>query len=196
MASVHDHHGSHDHHGAHDHHGNHGDHGKVANDPHIWLDPLLVKKQASVIADGLIEIDPKNKSDYQKNLEEFNRDLDQTHKQIADSLKGLKNREIFVFHPAYGYFCDRYGLKQIPVEIEGKQPSPKQLADLIEKAKSMNVRVIFVQPQFDESSAQTLAKAIDGAVVSLDPLARDYLNNLKDMARKVEKALKEQGGDQ
>ena len=96
---------------------------------------------------------------------------------------------MYVFHPSYGYFADAYGLRQIAVEMGGKEPGARQLARLIHRAKEDGVRVIFVQPQFSKSSARTIAEAIGGAVVPLDPLARDYLENLERMARDIEKAF-------
>ena len=79
----------------------------------------------------------------------------------------------------------------MPVEFEGKAPTPKSLAELIRRARAERVQVIFVQPQFDKKSAQVIARAIDGAVVSMDPLARDVLANLESMARQVQAALVE-----
>jgi zinc transport system substrate-binding protein len=101
----------------------------------------------------------------------------------------LKGREILVFHPAFGYFAERYGLTQRAVESEGKEPGPRQLAALIDTARERGVRVVFVQPQFSRSSAEKIAEAIGGAVVPMDPLASDYLANLERMATEVRKAL-------
>ncbi len=158
-------------------------------DPHIWLDPILVKTQARTIAQALIKLDPEGEAAYRENLNDFLTDLDKLHGELSETLAPLKGQTIFVFHPAYGYFTDRYGLKQEAVETGGKQPSAKRLAALIEKAKRANVRVIFVQPQFDKANAETIAAAIDGAVIPLNPLAEDYISNLRDMARKIKAAL-------
>jgi zinc transport system substrate-binding protein len=97
-----------------------------------------------------------------------------------------------VFHPAYGYFGDAYGLKQIAIQLGGKEPTARQLAKLIQLAKEEGVRVLFVQPQFSKKSAEALAKAIGGAVIPLDDLAPDYLRNLQDMAVKLDSALQAQ----
>ena len=94
-----------------------------------------------------------------------------------------------VFHPAFGYFADAYGLTQFPVEIEGKNPDAKSLANLIRTAKDKDIRVILVQPQFSPKRAEAIAEEIGGAVVPMDPLARDYIANLLDMAAKIESAL-------
>lgn len=161
-------------------------------DQHTWLDPQLAKIQARTIADTLIRIDPEHQAQYEKNLKDFQTDLDAIHEQLAKALAPVKGKSFYVFHPAYGYFGDAYGLKQIAVQLGGKEPTARQLARLIELAKEDGVRVIFVQPQFSKKSADALAKAIGGAVVVLDDLAPDYLRNLREMAVKVDSALSSQ----
>jgi len=159
-------------------------------DPHLWLDPVLVKVQAANICNGLIAVDPDNADEYRKNLKAFQEDLDRVNNKIARELAPLKGKEFFVFHPAFGYFGDRYGLKQVAVEIGGKQPTARQLARLITMATNDGVKVIFVQPEFSTKSAELVAKAIGGAVVPMDPLAPDYIKNLEEMATKIGTALK------
>jgi len=161
-------------------------------DPHIWLSPRLVKIQARTIADGLIELDPAGKANYEENLASFLQDLDTLDKNLAEALDPVKGKTLMVFHPAWGYFADAYGLKQKPIELEGKDPSAKRLARMIEMANDEGVRVIFVQPQFSMESAQHIADAIDGAVVPINPLARDYVGNLEHVAETIRKALQKQ----
>jgi zinc transport system substrate-binding protein len=161
-------------------------------DPHTWLDPKLAKIQAKTVADTLIQIDPARRLNYENNLKAFQADLDSVNDQLSKALAPVKGKSFFVFHPAYGYLGDAYGLKQVAVQVGGKEPTARQLAELIEKAKKEGVRVIFVQPQFSRKSAETLAKEIGGAVVSLDDLAPNYIENLKEMATRLESALKTQ----
>ncbi|MFH1746671.1 MAG: zinc ABC transporter substrate-binding protein [Planctomycetota bacterium] len=165
------------------------DHERGTDDPHTWLSPRLVKIQAQNICDALCRLDPPHADDYRHNLAAFHDELDALDARLAAALAPLKGRELFVFHPAYGYFADAYGLKQVPVEIEGKEPTARNLAALIERAKATNVRVIFVQPQFSDASAAVVAREINGAVIPLDPLARDYCANMEHMAAAVTKAL-------
>ncbi len=96
---------------------------------------------------------------------------------------------MYVFHPAFGYFADAYGLIQVPIEIEGKEPGARQLSKLIDRAKKDRVKVIFVQPQFSARSAEAVAKAIGGVVVPIDDLGRDYLANLESIAAAIERGL-------
>ncbi len=173
-----------------EHHEHSHDPGEI--DQHTWLDPRLAKIQARTIADTLIRMDSIRKDQYEKNLKDFQDDLDAIHEQLTKALAPVKGKNFFVFHPAYGYFGDAYGLKQIPVEIGGKEPTARQLARLIELAKKDGVRVIFVQPQFSKKSAKALAEAIGGAVVPLDDLAPDYLKNRQEMAARLESALEGQ----
>ena len=95
-----------------------------------------------------------------------------------------------VFHPSWGYFADTYGLKQVPIEIAGKDPKPAQLKELIEYARQRAIKFIFVQPQYSAKSAQLIARAIGGQVVFTDPLAEDWAGNLRAVARKLRTALR------
>ena len=99
-------------------------------------------------------------------------------------------KKFFVFHPAFGYFARAYGLEQVAVETGGREPSPKQLATLINQAKHEKVKVIFVQPQFSSKTARTIAKAISGVVIPIDPIDKDYLKNLETISEKINEALK------
>lgn len=158
-------------------------------DPHTWLDPKRVKIMASTVCEGLIRAAPEHRTAFEENLKAFQADLDRVDSKISKTLAPLTGGKFYVFHPAFGYFGDSYGLTQVAVEIEGKEPTPKQLADLIERAKADKVKVVFVQPQFAGRNARTIAEAIGGAVVPMDPLSRDYLNNLEKMAGALKTAL-------
>ncbi len=163
--------------------------GKNELDPHTWMDPMLVKRQGRVILQTLEKIDPRNTMKYEKNYIKFANDLDALDERIRKELKKSVGKTIFVYHPAYGYFCRAYGLRQKAVEAGGRNPSPKQLVHLIEQAKKEGVRVIFVQPQFSKKKAQVIARAIGGVVMFFDPLAYDYIKNLDQVAERLAKTL-------
>ena len=167
----------------------HDHHHASAQDPHTWLDPRLVKIQAGTIFDALCEIDPGRKDIYRKNLDTFIMDLDSIHNEISQVLLPFKGKYFMVFHPSYGYFADTFGLKQIAVERDGKNPSAKQIARWIDLAGKEDIHIVFVQPQFSSAIAKTLAKSIDGKVVRLDPLSLDYFSNLRYMANEIKTAL-------
>ncbi|MHB1348761.1 MAG: ABC transporter substrate-binding protein [Desulfobulbus sp.] len=154
-------------------------------DPHSWLDPNLARLQAERIHAGLVALDPPGRQAYDRNLAELRKDLQEIDRTLRTILAPLAGQTIYVFHPAYGYFCRAYGLKQKAINVQGKETGARHLARLIEEAQREGVRVIFVQPQFSEKTAATIAEAIGGSVVALDPLAYDYLDNLKAMARRI-----------
>ncbi|MDH4317631.1 MAG: zinc ABC transporter substrate-binding protein [Desulfobulbaceae bacterium] len=164
-------------------------HGEEELDPHIWLDPMLVKRQAELIKTTLNKIDPFNSSFYENNFKTFAGELDTLHKELSEILTPLAGHTIYVFHPAYGYFCRAYGLHQKSVSINGKEPGARHLARLIDSAKAEGVKVIFVQPQFSRKAASSIARAIGGVVVALDPLAEDYIENMKSMAVQIRDAF-------
>jgi zinc transport system substrate-binding protein len=158
-----------------------GDRGEGEADPHTWLDPHLVKTQATTIAAELKRLDPENAAEYDRNLKAFADDLDSVDARIATLLAPYRGSRFYVFHPSYGYFADRYGLVQVAVESEGKEPGAQRLADLIDHAHADGVTVLFAQPQFSSRTAEAIAHEIGAAVKPLDPLARDYLANLERM---------------
>ncbi len=171
-------------------HENHGDsHHDNELDPHIWLDPMLVKQQGAIIRDTLISLDPAGEELYRKNFIAFSAKLDQLDKKLRQALLPVKGKTFFVFHPAFGYFAKAYGLKQVAVETGGKKPGGRHLARLIESAQEKKVKVLFVQPQFSQKSAGTIARAIDGVVVAIDPLAKDYFSNMEKIAREVQSGI-------
>ncbi|MDQ5986953.1 MAG: zinc transport system substrate-binding protein znuA [Syntrophus sp. SKADARSKE-3] len=179
----------------HDHDDDHGTQpharsGGKEPDPHIWMSPRLVKIQAQNIYEALCRLDPVHKQEYAANLSAFQKDLDRIDVRLAHTLAPFKGSRMYVFHPAFGYFADAYGLIEVPFEVEGKEPSARQLADLINRARQDGVKVIFVQPQFSPKSAEAVAKAIGGIVVPINHLARDYIANLESIAAAVEKGFR------
>jgi zinc transport system substrate-binding protein len=164
-------------------------HSGRAPDPHTWLDPGRAKIMAKNIALCLKTLDPGHSDEYGRNLERLGQDLDRADAQIARILEPLKGRRIYVFHPAFGYLCEAYGLEQIALETEGKEPGAKQVARIIEKARDEGVRVIFVQSQFSGKAARAVTESIGGVVVPLNPLPRDYLPEIVSLAEEIQGAF-------
>ena len=164
------------------------DHGGL--DPHIWLSPPLVKVQCRTILSAMQEIDPAHHDFYEANYLKFVSEIDQLDSQLRQTFAGRQGLQFIVFHPAWGYFAHAYGLEQVPIEIEGKDPKPAQLKELIDHARKKGIKVIFVQPQFSDKSARLVAKEIGGQVVFADPLAEDWMSNLMAVAIKFKTALK------
>ncbi|KPK47214.1 MAG: hypothetical protein AMJ77_03845 [Dehalococcoidia bacterium SM23_28_2] len=150
-----------------------------AMDPHIWLSPPNAKSMVENIYAGLLQVDPENKAYYESNRDAYLRELTELDQDIKDGLAGVTNRRFMVYHPAFGYFAEEYDLTMLPIEEEGKEPTAAGIAHLIDEAKEHNIKVIFVSPQFNPQSAKVIAGEIGGSVVSIDPLARDYVENLR-----------------
>jgi zinc transport system substrate-binding protein len=159
-------------------------------DPHIWLSPPLVKIQASAILAALKEADPAHRSVYEANFKEFTAKIDQLDTDLKNTFAGKKGLQFMVFHPAWGYFAHAYGLKQVPIEIEGKDPKPAQLKELTQHARENGIKVVFVQPQFSTKSAELITRDIGGQVAFANPLAEDWMANLRQVADKFKAALK------
>lgn len=160
-------------------------------DPHIWLAPPLVILQARNILEGLLKVDPGHREMYEANYKGFVRELVDLDIRLIRQFKGsAQNKRFMVYHPAWGYFAKAYGLKQIPIEMEGKNPTPRELQALIGMARKDGIRVIFVQPQFSTKSADTIARAIGGKVMVADPLAVNWAENLEKVAASFETVLK------
>lgn len=181
--------GHHEHEAHAEGHMDHHDHGTL--DPHIWLDPIRVRTIARNTCEGLIKADPQNRQTYEANLTSFLADLDETHETIAKLMKGVPSdhRSFMVFHPSWGYFAQRYGLEQLPIEVEGREPSPKTLAEIIGHAREEGVKVIFVQPQTSKKTAMIIAKEIAAEVKELDPLAEDWKQNIMKAAEAFKATL-------
>ena len=155
-------------------------------DPHIWTSPSNVRILARNIADALASLHPEKKPEYEKNLKRFLETIDKLDTQIRKKLSKLpKNSTFMVFHPAWGYFAKEYGLRQLPVQIEGKSPKPAQLAALIEYARKEKVRALFVQPEFPDKSARLLAAQLGIPVVKISPLNHDWYSTMLDLAGKI-----------
>ena len=157
-------------------------------DAHVWTSPRLVQRMAVAIRDALTELDPGGAALYAANQAAFNTELTALDAELSAALSGLESRNFLVYHPAWGYFADAYGLTQIPVEREGKAPTARRLTALIEQARAADTRVIFVQRQFDRRAAARVAHEIGGRVEAVDPLAPDYVANLRHVAGAIASA--------
>lgn len=175
----------------HDEGGHETEHEHGILDPHVWTAPPLVKTMAKTTLTALVSADPENRAVYETNYETFAARIDELDSKLRSFFQSVgSNNRFMVYHPSWGYFAETYGLTQIPIELEGKQPGPKELAELIEHAREEGIHVIFVQPQFSERSAQLIAKAINGSVIKADPLAYDWPENLLKVGKGFKDALK------
>jgi zinc transport system substrate-binding protein len=151
-------------------------------DPHVWLAPHMVKQQAEIITQTLVELDPDHQAEFEQNFAELAQKLDALDQELATAFAPIKGQTILVYHPAFGYLADEYGFTQEHIEIEGKEPSIKDLQAIIDRARMEGVKVIFVQKQFSQDSAKAIAQNIGGQVVQVNPLEENYLENIKSIA--------------
>lgn len=165
------------HHHDHDH-----DHEEDSKDPHIWLSPIIAKTLAQNIASILSSTYPQHAKLYAKNLEILLVKIDKLNTTISAKLQSIPSRYFIVYHPSWGYFANTYHLTQIPIELEGKSPSPKVLNQTIKTAQKYKVKTIFVQNGFSTQSAQSIAKSCGAKIFATDPLAYDWERELLKIA--------------
>ncbi|MFC1903667.1 metal ABC transporter solute-binding protein, Zn/Mn family [Chloroflexota bacterium] len=157
------------------------EHGHGALDPHIWMSPRNAQIMVQNIYEGLVQIDPDNRAYYEQNRDAYFQKLTQLDQDIRGGLSEVTNRSFMVYHPAFGYFAREYNLIMLPIEKDGKEPTPAGLTHLIEQAKEHDIKVVFAEPQFNPQSAEVIAVAIDGRVVFIDSLARNYVVNMRSL---------------
>lgn len=162
------------------------------DDPHIWLSPRLLSVQAQTVADALTQADPDNRFQYQENLANLVRELAELDARIRRRLEPYSGRELFVFHPSWGYFASDYGLEQVAIEVGGREPSDSELTALQQRARRVGTKTVFVQPQIHGRAARAFAESIGAHLEVLDPLAADVSANLLTTADKLVQAFSEE----
>ena len=182
--------GHHHHEESHEHHHEEAHKHDMGLDPHFWLDPIKVTMMAENMAKAITAKRPDLADSIKANLEAIKAEMDNLDNELTQKLLSFKGKTMLVFHPAFGYFANRYGMVQKAVEIEGKEPAPRQLAELIRNCRAEGIKIIFVQKQFPLATAETISRSIGGRVIAIDPLAEDYVNNLKAMAEAVADSAK------
>jgi len=157
-------------------HAGHHHHGV---DPHIWTSPKEVKKQVQIIYESLIIEEPKLKDEFEKNYNSFIEEIDSLDQYISNELEQFKGRKFLIFHPALSYIARDYGLQQISIEIDGKEPTPANIQKIIDTAKKENIKIVFVQKQFSIHNAEVIANEIGGKVVRIDPLDFNWEKSIR-----------------
>ncbi len=147
-------------------------------DPHIWLNPLLVKVQAENILAGLVKLRPERKDFYEKNYYNFINEIDSVNLKISEILSDLETKKFLIYHPSFGYFCDEYGLKQFAIEKKGKEPTGNAVAEIMDLIERENLKLLFVQKQFTSKLSEKISNITGIKIVQVDPLSGDYFNNL------------------
>lgn len=156
-----------------------------AYDPHIWLAPAESKIMAQNTLKALKEGFPQHAETFEANYSKLVSKMDSVSAQIDQKLSGLKNRHILIFHPALAYYARQYNLTQVALEMDGKEPSPRHMKEIVDLAHQENIRVIFIQKEFDPAFAQQLSREIGGEAIVIDPLDYNWENQLLDITHKI-----------
>lgn len=159
-------------------------------DPHIWLSPKRAKLMVNIIAREMSNLDPENKDTYTNNAQAYSSKLDGLDKDIQKSLDGVKNRKFIVFHPAFGYLADDYNIEMFALEKDGKEATAERLKEMIDFAKSENIKAIFYQSEITSKQAEAFAQEMGGKTIELAPLAPNYIDNLKNMSELMAEVMK------
>ncbi len=161
---------------------------RIDGNPHIWLSPKLLERQADTIAEALISIDPDHQNIYASNLKRLLTRIRETDSTLQRLLAPVRGKRFFVYHPAWTYFADDYELVEVAIEDHGKSPHEHRITDVQKKVIEDKAKVIFVQPQIAEGAAKAIADAGDVRMEQIDPLAENVLENLIHVARKIVEA--------
>ena len=153
------------------------------------MSPKRVITIVREIANKLSEIDPDNADEYRENAEKYCSELSLLDAEITTLLSEKQNRKFIVFHPAFGYFAEDYGLEMYALEEHGKEADAKHLAKMADMAKDEGIKVIFYQGETSGRQAEAFAEEIGGKAVELSPLSPDYTENLRLMAKNIAEAI-------
>lgn len=154
-------------------------------DPHIWSSPKEAKVISKNICDGMETVDPSDHDYYANNLKNLLKEIDRVDSTLTGILSGSSEKKFIIFHPALGYMARDYGLEQLSIEFEGKTPSPKHMQELIGKARAGNVKLVFIQKEFDKRNAEIVACEIGGKAVPIDPLDYNWPDQTISIAEKL-----------
>ncbi|MFP4366218.1 MAG: metal ABC transporter solute-binding protein, Zn/Mn family [Bacteroidales bacterium] len=158
-------------------------------DPHIWLSIPAVKVQVRNITESLIKKDPDNKDLYAANSSEFVKEMDQMHESFTERFEGTDRKTFLIFHPALAYFARDYGLNQISIEEEGKNPTASNMKKIIDLAREEGINDVFIQLEFERENAMAVARELGGEVIEIDPLSADWKGNMEVIAEKLHNTL-------
>ncbi len=169
----------------------HGDHVHLHGiDPHIWSSPNEVAKIADESYKALLQLLPADGEKLSENYTKFKAELAELDAELETTFNQLPTKKFLIFHPALTYLARQYGLEQVAMELDGKEPSPKHLKELAEMAKNENIKAIFVQKEFNRDNAKQMAREIGGEVIQIDPLNENWADELRSIAQKIADAEK------
>ncbi len=157
-------------------------------DRHLWMSPKLAMKQAKIIAQTLQEAYPEHKEVFNQGLSSLLAELNQLDQELTKELMPIKGQAMLVSHPAFGYFCEEFGLQQLSVEFEGKDPLPQDIARMMEAARKSTVRAVFILPEYNNKGALLIAEELHLPVYEIDPYSKDYFETLRKLGSLLAKS--------
>lgn len=163
----------------------------IERDPHVWTSPLNAGIMVNHIADALIAKDPEYAFYYQDNRDRYLMELDSLHTYITSRLEGYTNRAFMIYHSSFAYFEKEYGLHQISIEVDGKQPTPGVIREAIRNVELNNINYLFTSPRYAERVMRSLANELNLEIAMMDGLEKNYVSNLKQITNRLVKEFQE-----
>ena len=159
-------------------------------DPHIWLSPKRAILMVQLTARELGLLDPANRELYAANSQRYVGQIEGAEREARELLSPMANRTFIVYHPAFGYFADDYNLTMVALEEEGKEADPRRMREIIDMAREKGIKIIFYQEDIDGRQSRTFAEELGGRAEKISPMATNYVDNIRQMARSFAEGLK------
>lgn len=169
----------------HKHEGHEHGHGHEGSDPHIWSSPATALTVSKNMYNSIVKLDPKNTDYYLERYKDLERVIHATDSIIQSYISVAPSKSFIIYHPALSYFANQYGLTQYSIEVDGKTPTPQQISNLIRQAKKDNVKVVFIQEEYDQKNAEPVAKELGTEIVSINPLSYSWNEELIKIAKAI-----------
>jgi zinc transport system substrate-binding protein len=172
---------------AHHHKGGHTE----GADPHYWVSPKCALKIASSVKSFVCELNPGQKQKYEANYQILVAKIHEVDMKAVELFSDVKAKSFMIYHPNLAYVARDYGLEEIPVEFEGKEPAPSRMKDLIDRARKDKLKTIFVQREYDTKNAKAIAGEIGAQIVLIDPLSEKWQISTMEIIDELYKSLLE-----
>lgn len=160
------------------------------HDLHIWSSPAYVKQLVWDIKEALSAVDPEHANQYTENYLIYIAELNTLDREIQQSLDGRRSNHFIVSHAAWGYFAEQYGLEQVALEKNNRESGPKSLLNIVRLARAQGIHTLFAQQQYKTPAINSLARELGADIVELDPLAEDYLGNMRVVSTRIAESLR------
>lgn len=154
-------------------------------DPHTWMSTENLRIMARNACEALCLKDSVNRAYYEARLAQFDTRMERLDSELADLLKPLQHRTFLIYHPALGYFARQYGLRQMAVEHDGKEPSAARFKNLVTSSKTEGVEVVFISKEHAGRAAHRLADATGAQIITINPLDYDVAAQMRFIAESL-----------